>query len=86
MKQWIAKVPQIMQMENVECGAASLAMILAYYGKWVWLPVCRGGCPHRRLFRKRECLSFKTDPEAFALKVYEARKKKSDQSSLTTAV
>ena len=41
----------------------------------VWLPICHGGCPHQRLFRKRECLSFKDDPEAFALKVYEARKK-----------
>ena len=27
------KVPQIMQMEALECGAASLAMICAYYGK-----------------------------------------------------
>ena len=44
--------------------------------KCVWLPVCRGGCPHKRLFRKRDCLSFKADPEAFALKVYEARKKR----------
>ncbi len=42
--------------------------------KCVWLPFCCGGCPHQRLFRKRECLSFKADPEAFALKAYEARK------------
>ncbi len=41
----------------------------------VWLPVCRGGCPYQRLFRKRDCISFKADPEAFALKVYESRKK-----------
>ena len=27
----VAKVPVIMQMEALECGAASLAMILAYY-------------------------------------------------------
>ena len=29
------KVPVIMQLEALECGAASLAMLMAYYGKWV---------------------------------------------------
>lgn len=38
------KVPEIMQMENVECGAASLAMILAYYGRWVPLEKMRVDC------------------------------------------
>ena len=38
------KVPQIMQMEEVECGAASLAMILAYYGRWVPLDKLREDC------------------------------------------
>ena len=38
------KVPQIIQMEAVECGAASLAMILAYYGKWVPLEQVRAEC------------------------------------------
>ena len=31
----VAKVPVIIQMEALECGATSLAMILAYYDKWV---------------------------------------------------
>ena len=39
-----AKVPVIMQMEALECGAASLTMILAYYGKWVPLEQVRADC------------------------------------------
>ena len=35
------RVPQVMQMEALECGAASLDMILAYHGKWVPLPEVR---------------------------------------------
>ena len=31
----VAKVPVVMQMEDLECGAASLTMILAYYCKWL---------------------------------------------------
>lgn len=30
-----ADVPVVMQMQTLECGAACLAMILAYYGKWL---------------------------------------------------
>ena len=44
MKNKIAKVPQIMQMEAVECGAACLAIILAYYGKWIPLEQARLDC------------------------------------------
>lgn len=40
----VAKVPVMMQMETLECGAASLAMILAYYGKWVPLEQVRADC------------------------------------------
>ena len=40
----IAKVPQVMQMEALECGAACLTMILAYYGKWVPLEKVRADC------------------------------------------
>ena len=39
-----AKVPVVMQMEQLECGAASLTMILAYYGKWLPLEQVRADC------------------------------------------
>ena len=38
------KVPQVMQMEALECGAACLTMIAAYYGKWVPLEQVRKDC------------------------------------------
>ncbi len=40
----VAKVPVIMQMEALECGAASLTMILAYYEKWIPLEQVRSDC------------------------------------------
>ncbi len=40
----IAKVPVVMQMESLECGAAALAMIAAYYGKWIPLEQVRLDC------------------------------------------
>lgn len=39
-----AKVPVIMQLEALECGAASLAMVMAYYDKWVPLEQVRSDC------------------------------------------
>ena len=44
VKAGVAKVPVIMQMEALECGAACLAMILAYYQKWVPLEQVRLDC------------------------------------------
>ena len=40
----VAKVPLIMQMEELECGAACLAMVMAYYGKWIPLEQVRTDC------------------------------------------
>ena len=40
----VAKVPVVMQLEALECGAACLTMIMAYYGKWVPLEQVRYDC------------------------------------------
>ena len=44
IKKGVAKVPVVMQMEALECGAASLCMILAYYDKWISLEKVRYDC------------------------------------------
>jgi len=40
----VARVPVVMQLEALECGAASLAMVMAYYDKWVPLEQVRADC------------------------------------------
>ena len=44
VKKGVAKVPVIMQMEALECGAACLTMVLAYYEKWIPLEKVRVDC------------------------------------------
>ena len=39
-----SKVPVVLQMEALECGAASLTMVLAYYDKWIPLEQVRFDC------------------------------------------
>lgn len=40
----VARVPVVMQLEALECGAACLTMILAYYSKWIPLEQIRSDC------------------------------------------
>ncbi len=44
----VKKVPVVMMMENTECGAACLNMILDYYGKWISLEQVRQDCAINR--------------------------------------
>lgn len=74
------KVPTILQMESTECGAASLAMILAHYGQWIPLEKVRQECGVNRdgstainilkAARKRNCLAkgFRYNAEELAEK------------------
>ena len=44
IKKGVAKTPVVMQLEMLECGAACLTMILAYYDKWIPLEQVRFDC------------------------------------------
>ena len=67
MKKYV-KTPTIFQMEGTECGAASLAMIMAYYGKYVPLDklrvdtgVSRDGCRASKIMQGSRKHGFETE-------------------------
>ena len=36
----------------------------------VWLPVCVGGCPHRRLHDQKACVRMRDEPEKYVLALH----------------
>lgn len=63
IKNGVAKVPVIMQLEALECGAACLTMVLAYYNKWITLEEVRKDCGVSRdgsnlLYMKKAAISY----------------------------
>ena len=36
----------------------------------VWLPLCAGGCPYRRLFESKACVAYKDDAQTFVRELY----------------
>ena len=69
----VANTPLVMQLEALECGAASLTMIMAYYGKWVPLEqvrvdcgVSRNGSNAKNITRAAQKYGFKTKGYAYS--------------------
>ncbi|MDR2964396.1 MAG: ATP-binding cassette domain-containing protein [Treponema sp.] len=77
------KVPVMLQFEMVECGAASLAMIMGYYGKWIPMEqlrvdcgVSRDGCTAKGIVQVARIYGF----EAQGYKVEPSAIKKNSES------
>ncbi|MBO4365266.1 MAG: radical SAM protein [Eggerthellaceae bacterium] len=49
----------------------------------VWLPMCVGGCPHKRIFGRRSCVAFRNEPERYVLALHAriGEEKKTDEQA-----
>lgn len=71
----VAKVPVVMQLEALECGAASLAMVMAYYNKWVPLEQVRVDCGVSRDGSKAKNIYLAAEHYGFDVKAYRVEPK-----------
>ena len=70
VKKGVAKVPVVMQLEALECGAASLTMLMAYYDKWVPLEQVRSDCGVSRDGSKAKNIALAAINYGFDVKAY----------------
>ena len=66
----VAKVPVVMQLEALECGAAALCMVMAYYGKWVPLEQVRIDCGVSRDGSRAKNIYMAAEHYGFSVKAF----------------
>ncbi|MBO7405157.1 MAG: NHLP family bacteriocin export ABC transporter peptidase/permease/ATPase subunit [Clostridia bacterium] len=66
----VARVPVVMQLEALECGAAALCMVMAYYGKWVPLEQVRLDCGVSRDGSKAKNMYLAAEHYGFSVKAF----------------
>lgn len=70
LKKGVARVPVVMQLEALECGAAALAMVMAYYGKWIPLEQVRSDCGVSRDGSKAKNIALAAMHHGFEVKAF----------------